>query len=129
MNARSNGDPQVYEAGGKWAEAVPAGYWIDLTDMAGRYGWNREAALVNWRTFYQGTRFNELVMTGGLDWKSAMLQIYPPEILSTPTQPAPVSKTPTPYPAWYKTRVPTQTSSPTITPSLRPTWTPAAPSP
>ena len=39
--------------------------------------------LTNWRTFYDGARFNEFVITSGLSWEEAMLQLYPPEILST----------------------------------------------
>jgi TolB protein len=82
LNARYNGDAKVYEQGGQPA-APPEGYWIDFTEMASRYGWEREAALVNWLTYYPGARFNQFVYTGGLDWHSAMAELYPPEALAS----------------------------------------------
>ena len=69
-------DPQAYEAGGAYTP-VPPGYWVDLTSLAAAYGWQRLPALSDWRNYYAGARFTEFVMTGGLDWYSAMLQLYP----------------------------------------------------
>lgn len=82
LNARYNGDARVYEQGGQYAP-VPEGYWIDFTELAGRYGWEREAALVNWLTYYPAARFNQFIFTGGLDWQSAMAELYPPEALAS----------------------------------------------
>ena len=121
LSARYDLDPKVYEQGGKYAD-VPAGYWIDVTSLAIQYGWERLPALPNWRTFYRGARFTEFALTGGLDWYSAMLQLYPPDVLVTPTQVLPPTITPTrtPLPTW--TPLPTRTPRPTYTPS--PTRTP-----
>jgi TolB protein len=114
LRARYNLDPQVYEQGGSYSE-VPSGYWVDVTSLASQYGWERVPALPNWRTFYRGARFTEFALTDGLDWYSAMLQIYPPDVLVTPTRLLPPTLTPT--------RTPTITPSPTNTRTPRPTAT------
>jgi len=81
LDARFNGDAKVYEQGGQLA-AIPEGYWVDFTELAGRYGWERQAALINWLTYYPAARFNQFVHREGLDWASAMAELYPPEALS-----------------------------------------------
>ena len=116
LDARYNLDPKVYEQGGTYGE-VPPGYWVDVTALAAQYGWERVPALPNWRTFYRGARFTEFTLTGGLDWYSAMLELYPPDVLLTPTRVLPPTLTPT------RTPLPTWTPLPTRTP--RPTWTPS----
>ncbi len=124
LNARYALDPSKYEAGGDYA-SVPPGYWIDLTSLAQAYGWERLPALPNWRNYFAGARFTEFVQTGGLDWYSAMLQLYPPEALQTPTPVLPPTATPS------RTPVPTKTSGPSPTPTKTPlptfTWTPRPP--
>ena len=124
LNARFNGDPAVYEQGGRLA-SIPEGYWIDFTALARAYGWERVPALLTWRTFYQGTRFNEFVHRLGIDWRSAMLELYPPEALITPTPIMPVtpSLTPTRTPSPTITPIPTRTPLPTQTPTTTPTPT------
>ena len=112
------GNPTAYENGGRLTAKVPSGYWFDLTYLANQYGWQRFHALTNWRTYYGGARFNELVYTQGLDWRSAMLQLYPPEVLVTPTVVIPPTRTPTRTPMWY--RSPTPTSTPTNRPTITP---------
>jgi TolB protein len=126
LRARYNLDPQAYEQGGTYTE-VPPGYWVDVTSLAAQYGWERVPALPNWRTFYRGARFTEFVLSGGLDWYSAMLQLYPPEVLVTPTRLLPPTLTPTrtptntPTPTNTRTPRPTSTPTPTRTPSRTPT--------
>lgn len=117
MNARFNGDPRAYEQGGK-AGPAPAGYWVDFTEIAQRYGWERLPSMINWRTFYPSIRFNQLVMTGALEWHQAMAGLYPPEALATAT-PLP-TYTPTPENTLVPTRQP---PTETPTPTLRPTYT------
>jgi TolB protein len=112
------GDPSAYENGGRLMLKVPAGYYLDLTTLAAQYGWHRLPALTNWRTYYAGARYNELAYTEGLDWRAAMLQLYPPEVLVTPTVVIPPTRTPTRTPMWW------QTPTPTRTPTFRPTNTP-----
>jgi TolB protein len=125
LNARYNLDPQAYDQGGRLAKSVPIGYWIDFSTLAGQYGWERLPALANWRTYFNGTRFTEFAMPNGLDWYTAMLEIYPPEVLITPTIVASPTITPTvtrtPVP-WYTA---TQTPTETFTPTPYPTFTAA----
>jgi TolB protein len=83
--ARFSGNTVDYENGGTQEKNIPAGYWIDFTSLAFEYGWERMPALSNWSSFYPAARFNEFVITSGLDWQSAMLQLYPIEIFITPT--------------------------------------------
>jgi len=128
-------DPQAYEAGGAYA-AIPPGYWVDFTSLAAAFGWERLPALPNWRNYYAGGRFTEFVMSGGLDWYSAMLELYPAEALQTPTPVLPPtatpSRTPTPTSTATATRTPTSTPSmtpsPTTIPSRTPTPTATVPS-
>mgnify|MGYP001003831535 CR=1 FL=1 len=116
FTTRSSGDIQAYENGGS-STSVPSGYWIDFTELANRFGWQRLPSLNNWRTYYPSTRFTQFVLTAGLDWEAAMRQVVPPEALATPT-PLP-SNTPINFRQAAPTATPMQ---PTGTP--RPTWTP-----
>jgi len=104
FHARFNGDPIGYEHGGLKISSPPQGYWFDFTDFARSYGWQRLPSYSSWRSFYQAIRFNEFAYTDGLDWRSAILEVYPPEMLITPT--------------------PFLSPTPTVTPSLTPTITP-----
>jgi TolB protein len=118
LSARYNLDPQAYDQGGTYAP-VPNGYWVDFTALARAYGWERQPSLPNWRTYFGGTRFTEFVLTGNLDWYSALLEIYPSEALVTPTPRLPPTLTPT------LTPVPTNTSGPSPTPTITPSPTPS----
>ncbi len=123
LSARYNLDPTSYEAGGEFG-VVPNGYWVDFTALAQNFGWQRLPALSNWRNFYRGTRFTQFAKTDGLSWYEAMLELYPPEILLTPTAVLPPSATPTNTPVPTNTPRPTRTPytpQPTFTPSLTPT--------
>ena len=134
LNTRYQLDPQAYEAGGAYVQ-VPSGYWVDLTALAEMYGWHRLAALPGWRTYYAGARFTEFAYTAGLDWYSAMLELYPAEALVTPTAVLPPTITPsrtprpttTPYPTWTPRATLTASRTPTPLPptsTLPPTPTP-----
>jgi TolB protein len=135
LNARYDLDPRKYEQGGEYAP-VPSGYWVDITALAAAYNWERLPSLPNWRTYYAGARFTEFALTSGLDWYSAMLQLYPADALVTPTRVLPPtitpSRTPTSTPTPGPTRTPRPTGSPTILPMLIitftfiPTWTPTS---
>ena len=126
LSARYNLDPKIYEQGGKYSN-VPAGYWVDVTSLALQFGWERMPALPNWRTFYRGARFTEFAFTEDLDYYTALLQLYPPDILLTPTRLLPPTNTatitPTFTPSATASRTPRNplTPSATRTPSLTPT--------
>ncbi len=117
FNTRYGGNPVDYERGGAPMATIPPGYWVDFTELAAAYGWERLPALLTWRTYYHAARFNEFVFTGGLDWHSAMLELYPPEALITPTAIIPPTWTPTPVPLWLRTATPSPTQAPP-TPTL-----------
>ena len=118
FNARYSGDPSYYEQGGAFTVSIPAGYWVDFTQLANQYGWERLPALITWRSALPAARFNEFVFVDDLDWYAAMREIYPESALVTPTVMTPPTLTPT------RTRWPTRTPTPTRTP--RPTRTPSA---
>ncbi len=110
FSARYSGDPRAYEQGGNLSARVPSGYWVDFTQLAARYGWERLPALTTWRAAFSAARFNAFVASDGLGWESAMLEIYPAEALASPTPVLPPTLTPT------ATRWPTRTPAPTRTP-------------
>ena len=114
FSARSQSST-AYENGGQLMSFLPNGYWLDLTSLAAQYGWERIPALFNWRSYYTGARFNELAFTQDLDWYVAMQQLYPQEVLVTPTFAIPPTRTPTRTPLWYRSATPTLTPSPHFT--------------
>jgi TolB protein len=124
LNARFSSDTRAFENGGQLGPA-PGGYWVDLTELTARFGWERLPSLTNWRSFYPSIRYNQFVITGGLDWHAAMAEIYPPEALATVTPLPTYTPTPSSTPKGTVTAV-EPTSTPTITqnPTRRPTWTP-----
>ena len=122
LSARYELDPRTYEQGGNYAP-VPSGYWVDVTALAATYGWERLPALPNWRTYFAGARFTEFALSDGLDWYSAMRELYPFEALITPTRVLPPTLTPTPTFTLTPTKRPTRTPYRTPTPSLSPTLT------
>jgi TolB protein len=128
LSARYELDPRTYEQGGKYS-AVPSGYWVDVTALAAAYNWERLPALPNWRTYYRGARFNEFALTNGLDWYSAMRELYPIEALITPTRVLPPSITPSRTSTPTETLEPTRKPRPTETPSLSPTPAPPTDTP
>jgi TolB protein len=127
LDARYAGEPLAYEQGGA-PEAIPGGYWVDLTDLALQFGWQRPAALRSWRTYYPAARFNQFYQPGGLDWPGAMARMYPPEALNPPTRIPTLTLTPTltPTPRPCGSQTPQATASPAGTATRRPTWTPPA---
>jgi TolB protein len=118
FSSRYSGDTDAYEMGGTPLSSIPSGYWLDFTQLAAAYGWERLPALPIWRASYPAARFGEFALTNGLDWYSAMLELYPPEALLVPTAILPPTRTLTPTPRWY------QSPTPTFTPTFRPTFTP-----
>lgn len=100
FNARYAGDPLLYEQGGEMGSGIPAGYWVDFTEIAQALGWQRLPALPTWQSAYFAARFNEFVIRGDRTWQQAMHELYPAEYLITPT-PIPLpTLTPTRTPSW-----------------------------
>ena len=83
LNARSTGDPEIYDKGGEFT-AIPQGYWIDFTEFAYRYDWERVPASVQWETYYPAARFSVFIFRQNIDWSHAMQEIIPIELIPTP---------------------------------------------
>lgn len=113
FNARYSDEPLAYEKGGAFASSIPKGYWIDFTRIAQDYGWSRAPALSSWKSAFSTAQYNVFIHKDGKDWFSAMLEIYPPEALDTPT-PVP---SPTPLPIINPIISVTPTNVPTATPT------------
>jgi TolB protein len=130
LNARYRGDPRSYDQGGEYGAPLE-GYWVDFTELAARYGWERLPALINWRTYYPATLFGTFVYRDGLTWQAAMAQMYPPEAVSSPTPWYTLTPTVTLTPTLYYQRLITPSITPTVTltATLHPTLTPAPKSP
>lgn len=78
-------DPEAYEAGGKRLP-IPSGYYVDLTALAKRHGWERIASYAiegdySWLTDTNGTEYWHYERTDGLSWWQAMSQIYEADTL------------------------------------------------
>ena len=78
-------EPDAYDAGGKRLR-VPDGYYVDVTALAKRHGWERIAAYAvegdyHWNTDSNGTEYWHYERTDGLQWRDAMLQLYPQEMI------------------------------------------------
>ncbi len=78
-------DPKAYDAGGRRLP-IPDGYYVDITALAKRFGWERIASYAiagdyHWQTDSNGTEYWHYERTDGLRWWEAMLQLYPQETL------------------------------------------------
>ncbi len=128
LNARHSGDPRAYEQGGAQEWGMPSGYWVDFTQLAAAYGWERLPALSYWQSSYSAARYNEFILRDGRDWLSAMLEVYPKAALDTPTPVLSPTPTSTPTATYTPTNTPTRTPyrspTPTATFTRRPTNTP-----
>jgi len=129
FSPRFDGDAVAYDQGGVYKEEIPEGYYVDFTALAQEYGFLRQPALSNWRTYYAGARFAEFALMDGLSWTEAMLELYPPAALVTPTAYCTPTITPTRTPVptftpwWQGWQTPTMAPSVTLIPL--PSETPA----
>ena len=107
--SRTQGDVEAYDQGGRLRRAMPEGYYVDLTALAREFGWDRLAAGIDWRANANSINFWEFVQTSGLDWYSAMREIYaegplvnfaptaaPPAAGAAPATAAPTQPAPSP---------------------------------
>ncbi|MDX2160155.1 MAG: DPP IV N-terminal domain-containing protein [bacterium] len=77
FQSRTSGDVEAYDQGGRLKTTMPDGYYIDLTQLALDFGWDRLPAGSDWRANINSVNYWLLVRTDGLDWYSAMREIYP----------------------------------------------------
>ena len=85
FDARTSGTPSAFDSGGQYYGQIPSGYFMDLSQLAAEYGFQRIPSDPDWRTYYFGIHFWEFVCTDGLDWYSAMSELYSPYAFLTPT--------------------------------------------
>jgi len=69
-------DPTALEQGGRLKQGVPTGYYIDFTQLAEDYGWERVPADRNWRSLFSGMLYWEFDKSDSLAWNDAMLELY-----------------------------------------------------
>jgi TolB protein len=66
------------EGGAK--KPVPYGFWVDLTELARQYGWERISAHdddeLDWRTNKLGAEYWHFQKQHGLNWYQAMREVY-----------------------------------------------------
>ncbi|MCC6802809.1 MAG: PD40 domain-containing protein [Anaerolineae bacterium] len=74
--SRTEGDVEAYDAGGRVRAQVPAGYYVDFTQIAVDYGWQRVPAGRDWRANSNTIYYWSFQKRDGLDWYSAMREIY-----------------------------------------------------
>lgn len=80
--ARFYGNPVNYETGGAEPITSVSGYWVDLTGLAARYGFEREAANPEWLQYYPAMNHEIFVFKNGYSWLDAILQLYSEDVLS-----------------------------------------------
>lgn len=78
-------EPEAYAAGGRRLP-IPGGYFVDVTALGKRHGWERIAAYTlegdyHWHTDSNGVEYWHYERTDDLVWWEAMSQVYPPETL------------------------------------------------
>jgi TolB protein len=76
MLSRTSGDVAAYDAGGKLKAQVPSGYYIDFTQLAHDYGWDRVPAGPDWRANINSINYWLFRRTDGMDWYAAMRELY-----------------------------------------------------
>jgi TolB protein len=93
FSAALAGDVEAYDQGGKLRDTLPDGYYVDLTQIAADYKWERVAAGQDWRANRNVINYWTFRQTDGLDWINAMRELYTAAQLGawmpTPT-PAPI---------------------------------------
>lgn len=76
MLSRSQGDVEAYDQGGRLKAEVPGGYYVDFTELAADYGWQRVPAGSDWRANFNSANYWLFRKSGGLTWYAAMRELY-----------------------------------------------------
>ncbi len=74
--SRNQGDVQAYDEGGRLRAEMPVGYYVDLTQMAEDYGWDRVPSGSDWRANFNSTNYWLFQKRDGLIWYDAMRELY-----------------------------------------------------
>jgi TolB protein len=75
LKARSVGGLSERE-GGELKPEVPSGYYVDFTQLAADYGWERVPANGRWRFQWADINWWQFQKHQGLNWVEAMLELY-----------------------------------------------------
>ena len=82
VNARSN----IAPGQGGIEDAVAYGYFVDFTELARQYGWNRISSHddvdFDWRNNREAFEYWHFQKEDGMNWWEAMQEVYPPEQLA-----------------------------------------------
>jgi TolB protein len=87
LKARQAGGLAARE-GGEQSQEVPLGYYVDFTELAADFGWERIPASNRWRHQWADTNWWQFQKTQGLDWLGAMLELYRPDQIEAVFGPA-----------------------------------------
>lgn len=74
--ARTSGDVEAYDAGGRLKLSVPTGYYVDVTEIAEDYGWMRAPAGRDWRANSEVINFWLFEKRDSMAWFDAMRELY-----------------------------------------------------
>lgn len=74
--SRNQGDVQAYDEGGRLRAEMPVGYYVDLTQIAEDYGWDRVPSGSDWRANFNSTNYWLFQKRDGLVWYDAMRELY-----------------------------------------------------
>ncbi len=73
------------EQGGRW-DIIPTGYYVDFTDLASSFGWERIASVdkadFSWTWHFLAIEYWHFQQDEDMDWYASMRQVYPPEELT-----------------------------------------------
>ncbi|HRE46928.1 MAG TPA: hypothetical protein PLD47_04325 [Aggregatilineales bacterium] len=69
-------DPAVFEQGGRRKGAIPKGYYVDFTQLAADFGWERLPSERQWRSNFPSLLYWEFDKREGLAWAEAMFELY-----------------------------------------------------
>lgn len=72
----TQGDLEAFTQGGRLRREMPTGYYIDFTQLAEDYGWQRMAVGNDWRSNTRARNYWMFIKPDGLTWCDAMLQLY-----------------------------------------------------
>lgn len=87
FSAATRGDLDAYRQGGRLRATMPAGYYVDLTELASIYGWERVPAGSDWRNNFNIRNYWILQRQDGLSLYEAMREIYTEAELTGFTRP------------------------------------------
>lgn len=76
LASRTQGDVESYDQGGRVRTQPPEGYYLDLTQLALDYGWERMPAGSDWRANFNSLNFWLFRKPQGLNWYESMREIY-----------------------------------------------------